>query len=580
MECLPIRLFLGSTESSIHWLNYHRGHDDNSTSETCASAEGAVPLKPLEMREQEKMFVLQRALREKLAAAKKSWETQPWSGKYLLVNFHPRRALKYPMCLQLGLVHQLMNLECEIELAFLLRRILLPYPLWEAAKFTGCENRATKFRTLVNVSGLPIDEDVQWPPPNRTGQWLRADHAPLPWAKLVYKGDGVTSPGQIPTKTSKKPLAHGGVPSFIIDSDPRSLEEASASTAPIIHLARAVHERASSNCVEYAWCAPLAGSRPLRWAKSVEDEAENALRKLDQVSRSASRKALNGEGQPKAPFFDAVHVRAGDKVGATDPLVGVPALKAGEITARIEASFFRPRRATRSHRDRSPMSALSGGDRAMEKPLLVVASDTPQLVDKASLQQTFRVVMLSDLLAGAEGGGREPSGTAVSGPPNNQCAGLAKLAVEMAVMERSAGLVISEHSNIGRRLTLLRAQAAESARTKGTSRASVPSAGAAQFMGAARVSHDPLFVRYLYSLEVWRLRTPWVNAAEWEFAVKRGEEYAVADLDSRATRHAACALPDSFRRSRGVTLVPEKPSSLQSTVITAGSAKETKDTVA
>jgi len=86
-------------------------------------------------------------------------------------------------------------------------------------------------------------------------------------------------------------------------------------------------------------------------------------------------------------------------------------------------------------------------------------------------------------------------------------------------------LIISEHSNIGRRVTLRRAQASTVKDGNGDGG-----------------PHESVLVRYLYSMEVRRLLSASVQPGEWEMAVKRNDEDAVAVLVGGATRAAVCSM--------------------------------------
>ena len=329
------------------------------------------PLDAAPLEEQRRMFSIQAAQRAELTGKESRRDAgtgdlvAPRAKRgYLTVGGHPRRPEKYPTCLNLGLVHNLMNLESEIKLALLLDRVLIPFPLTEAARFTGRPPKQLKFSEIVNLTGLPVVEDMPWPAPEAS--------------------EFVT-----------------------ISMDPLSLDAAKKSQAPYLNLVRSPKERASMSCVEYSWTAHLP-SVLLSWSNSVLGSADRVLR--------------------NPPFFqggtrveyDAVHIRAGDKLHATDPQVGLPNLSAEEVASRLRGQ-------------------LRGGRRVRAPALVVVATDSPALISP-SLRQNFDLFSLPS----------NSSATCLT----TGCSSFADLAIEMVLMERSKRLVISEHSNIGRRVVL------------------------------------------------------------------------------------------------------------------------------
>jgi len=345
-----------------------------------------------------------------------------------------------------------MNIECELNLAVLLRRTLLPWPLLEDTKFTGRPNRQLRFSDVVNLSGMPVDEDTPWP-------------------ATVDSTDFHT-----------------------VTLDPASLASANASSARYLNLGRSPKEMASGHCCEYVWCIAIP-SPPLPWAAAVLEAADRVL---------ASPPFRLG-GSVRA--FDGVHVRGGDKMAATDPLVAVPTLSAAEVRIRI-------------------LGHLTAG-RPASRPLVIVATDTPVLVDSAGLGPHVELFRLPP---------EDACSTAALATRGNGsgCPALLALAVEMVLLERSTRLVVSEHSNIGRRVIVNRAQ---------------------------RGDEPSRQVRYLYGMGVRRLLDIDVGVGEWELAVKRNDEAAVALRSPALTREAVCAMPrdaraESDAKSRGLPVDP------------------------
>lgn len=288
-------------------------------------------------------------------------------------------------------------------------------------------------------------------------------------------------------------------------------------------------------------CAHLPSRPLLEWSAAVQES----------VARFVSSPAVVDRGG----VFDAVHLRGGDKLVSRDVLVGVPPLDKEDIRNRVLGHL----RAARRHHGGGAEEKSSPF-----KPLLFIATDTPGLVDEAGFHDAgYEVIQVNHrgeltTQTSVTSGGlehnlssknehskdrfaetrpwvessftqkaalEEPARTDTG--PSHQCATLKGLAIEMAIMEKSRHLIISEHSNIGRRVTLRRAQA------------STVKDGNGDGDGGA---HESVLVRYLYSMEVRRLLSASVQPGEWEMAVKRNDEDAVAVLVGGATRAAICSM--------------------------------------
>jgi len=445
-------------------------------------------------------------------------------------------------------------------------------------------------------------------------------------------------------------------------------------SAPVLNIARSSKEKASANCVEYAWAAHLPGleasaskieggsSRhnkaaglPLSWSREVLAARDRILSKppfvvpheddIDSHSSGSSsssidsRSAGDDKNRVQVPF-DGVHVRGGDKRGANDPLVAVPVAVAAEVRQHLMAHLTAPQAvdastATQRHLgnnhlhiesdfntrtgtgSRTSLGSTRGESKAdsstmtaqSQPRLVVVATDTPDLLAglpvvtsepasnpkpphdgqaevsaKPSMQSSpsstvpfviFRVPPNASYLPagwssktlsstpGGHGGqpirsGSEEEGAAVEG------SALADLAVEMAILEQSERLVVSEHSNIGRRVVAARARRtakakeAEGQRQKehhsstsstGTSvtrnKDSINGVADSNIIAGSEIAvetEEAFTVRYLYSMEVRQLLSAKVELSEWEMAVKRNDEDAVALLDAIQTMATFCAM--------------------------------------
>jgi len=440
--------------------------------------------------EQRRMFDVQKKQRREFVQAKALWdETGRFAerGRYMYMGSQAGKREKYPQCHGLGLVHQLMNLECELSVALLLQRTLLPYPLVESGLFTGCGTRHRRFSSVVNLAGQPVDEDQPWPAPGET---------------------------------------------FAATMDPGFVVPARNSTASVIGLGRDVKERQSNFCVEYAWCAHLP-SRPmlLEWSRSVLKAADKVL-----ASPLFSRFATS---DPNGGLvFDALHLRGGDKLKSGDVLVGVPHLSKVAIRnralghLRAAAQHASSSRFRNSGREEAGGVGVGASGNLTHRPpprLLFVATDSLELVDEIGFKEAgYELVRLDNRGhattsfsqtrtdngespqaskgGGGDGGedndesegegskrpwvestftqeesakGRPAGGATSTSSSRPSCATLHTLAVEMAVMERSRHLVISEHSNIGRRVSIRRAQAANNNNGGGSSAAAAGAAAAA-----------------------------------------------------------------------------------------------------
>jgi hypothetical protein len=419
---------------------------------------------------------------------------------------------------------------------------------------------------------------------------------------------------------------------------------------PILNIAPSSKEKASSNCVEYAWTAHLPGLEysdvpiegessgqaegglPLSWSKEVLAARDRVLSnppfvvhdedvvidgessRSDSGSGSSGRSTSSGKNRE---VFDGVHVRGGDKRGANDPLVGVPVAAAAEVRQHLMAHLAAPPAevVVASNRTISGRKFL-GSNRWNNKPsfttkaespkrLVVVASDTPELLtglpvvvsepladqnkprDRRETNEKpstfsgssspvpfaiFRVPLnVSYLPAGWSSSSSSSSSSAPDGQRSHsgedgravEGSALADLAVEMAILEQGERLVVSEHSNIGRRVVMARARRAaemqKSQRQRSSSSSDSDSSDSRVRLvgddhGSAAPSINPeseisaemeeaFTVRYLYSMEVRRLLSAKVELGEWEMAVKRNDEDAVALLDLNQTGATYCAMP-------------------------------------
>jgi len=173
-------------------------------------------LTPEQVIEQHRMFDAQDTQRKEFSDAKSLWDatgpTKYHNEHFLYVGGHAGHIGKDRQCLHLGLVHQLLNLECEINLAFQLKRTLLPFPLVEDDKFTGCGTQYQRFSSIVSLAGLPVDENRPWKKANET---------------------------------------------LLASMDPEHLKIAQKSNAAFIRMGRDLRERQSNFCVEYAWYVDL-----------------------------------------------------------------------------------------------------------------------------------------------------------------------------------------------------------------------------------------------------------------------------------------------------------------------------------
>lgn len=173
-------------------------------------------LTPEQVIEQHRMFDAQDKQRKEFSDARALWAvtgpTKYHNEHFLYVGSHARRLEKYPQCMHLGLVHQLLNLECEINLALQLKRTLFPFPLVEDDRFTGCGTQFQRFSSIVSLAGLPVDEIRPWEKANET---------------------------------------------FLASMDPEHLKIAQKSNAAFIRMGRDLKERQSNFCVEYAWYVDL-----------------------------------------------------------------------------------------------------------------------------------------------------------------------------------------------------------------------------------------------------------------------------------------------------------------------------------
>jgi hypothetical protein len=124
----------------------------------------------------------------------------------------------------------------------------------------------------------------------------------------------------------------------------------------------------------------------------------------------------------------------------------------------------------------------------------------------------------------------------------------------MAVLEQCQRLVVSEHSNIGRRVALARARRAATAFTARRRSSSGNGGDYGEVIGGngkggvtdneaeAEAEAEAFTIRYLYSMEVRQLISATVDLGEWEMAVKRNDEAAVALRDAVLTDAAVCAM--------------------------------------
>jgi hypothetical protein len=190
------------------WENWRR---KSPHGRSCDDAT-ADKLSSEQVEEQQSMFASQEAHRKEFADAKALWATSGFSigqhERFLFFMSHPRKLHKFPQCLHLGLVHQLMNLECELSISVLLKRTLLPFPLVEDDIFSGCHTRFLRFGSIVDLSNFPVDESQPW---------MKANE------------------------------------SFIVTMDPSSQVPPGRSLSPFVGIGRDGKERQSSFCVEYAW---------------------------------------------------------------------------------------------------------------------------------------------------------------------------------------------------------------------------------------------------------------------------------------------------------------------------------------
>jgi hypothetical protein len=123
----------------------------------------------------------------------------------------------------------------------------------------------------------------------------------------------------------------------------------------------------------------------------------------------------------------------------------------------------------------------------------------------------------------------------------------------MAVLEQCQRLVVSEHSNIGRRVALARARRAATAFTARRRSSSGNGDDNGEVIGGngkggvsdneAEAEAEAFTIRYLYSMDVRQLISATVDLGEWEMAVKRNDEAAVALRDAALTDAAVCAMP-------------------------------------
>jgi hypothetical protein len=192
------------------WENWRRKRTQGERAD--CEARNLRKLSKEQLNEQHRMFAVQESHRKAFNDARVTWFTSDASKdqkeQYVFFMCHPRKLHKFPQCLHLGLVHQVMNLECEINLAILLRRTLLPFPLVEDETFSGCRTRYKRFGSILNLSSYPVDESVSWSKANN---------------------------------------------SFVVSMDPDSLIDPAASSSQFIALGRGSKERQSNFCVEYAW---------------------------------------------------------------------------------------------------------------------------------------------------------------------------------------------------------------------------------------------------------------------------------------------------------------------------------------
>lgn len=146
---------------------------------------------------------------------------------------------------------------------------------------------------------------------------------------------------------------------------------------PVLNIARSSKEKASANCVDYAWAAHLPGlevsaskieggsSRhnkaaglPLSWSREVLAARDRILSKPPFVvpheddidshssgsssSSSIDRRSAGDDKNRVQVQFDGVHERGGDKRGANDPLVAVPVAAAAEVRQHLMARLTAP----------------------------------------------------------------------------------------------------------------------------------------------------------------------------------------------------------------------------------------------
>lgn len=397
-------------------------------------------------------------------------------------------------CFKKGLSHQLANLEFAVQLAWFFGATLEVGKVHENTAHTHCDTtRMSKagfatqkaiyssgtWSTLVNLSNTPIEE-----------REINLSSIEVKEILISYAALLRMQRAQLGPRTTR-----GGMTRVIL------LKES---------------KKDFPWCNHYMRSVTMAGYF-LPWSRAVLNAADDIIKFI--LLRSS--KASTGD-----PLFDAVHVRAGDKVtdskqkrkggNAVSPYLRLARLDSDELFKRLYAFLGGGSEGGGVYRnnpsalyiatDASPLMLTRG------RGAIAILHYWPGMVYHGSggvrsiLSRHCPVRGLYDACV------KKTTASTIMGNP------YFTLAVEMAILERARVFISSERSNPSRRVALVRLQ---------------------RQSGTKKQQKEAMIVRYLQSSLVIRLLATDIGLAEWERASIRSNEEAVATLDEKASLQAA-----------------------------------------
>lgn len=341
-----------------------------------------------------------------------------------LVNPRVLRILPAPSCfnLGLGLMHQQNNLECGLRLAAALGRRFEVWPLHEGSHHTKCKSEHyTAWEDIVD-----LHSHKHALPPAQHGVYARSYWAPSKHQRAA----------------TLQPLA----PDLFVKRMPFNATLAGIEalkremTADVLELK--LSEEEGTYCNHYMRCAML----------SHEELPQVRLEPSKSVEAAAAEMAT--ELSKDAGYYDAVHLRQGDKVQEPMPGIAVPYLTPRDFTHRLLAMLPPPtvkkaRRGLFQGGEREPCAGHEGNPLP---PPLYVATDELEMLRSPCVSACYTPSSWADFVPILRR--FMPSPHALM----NECTPYWILAVEQRVLEKARAVVLSDTSNIGRAVALRRAQ--------------------------------------------------------------------------------------------------------------------------